>query len=474
MPWYQWFGSGFGKAGSTSKRGTCTLPPLPACASARFSSSPCPIPSASSNAASVVPIAKLRFISAPWISTLHEFLYALALVGFSGVDGALRVHGDAADAVELARVAATLAEAADRVERRAIEDPHLLVVAVGDVELTLIRRERDVPHRTVALRLLRHDPFLDEFPVLLEDLQAIVLAVADVDHAVLRQLDAGDRLERLAVRFPLALERSAVGVEDGNPSVAIVGHVDFVRRVVDGNGERAIEIADGRHVLARLVELEDDRARRRRSSGGTTSASRGRQRRRRETAANVHVPRFVDRNARRIVRPVVAAAALRIPVRHQVAGRVERKHLRRGEAARARPRFERRTLLVVLQRVDAAVDDPDAVLAVGGDAGDRSEDPVLRHRERLWPQRFDLELRRLCAAAALLRDQPAAGRPSEHGDARDDSKSASHSPSVGSIKRSRWPLAISDQPLAIAVARERYRVGHTVPCSFFVTGPRPL
>src|SRR6185295_12433543 len=116
-----------------------------------------------------------------------------------------------------------------------------------------------------------------------------------------------------------------------------------------------------------------------------------------------------------------------IPRPDQVAGGVEREDLRRGEAARARPRFERRSLLVVLQRVDAAVDYPDAILRIDGNAGDRSENPVLRHRERLRPQRIDFHFRRLRAAA--LRDETAAGGGDQREDARGNSKSASHSAS---------------------------------------------
>src|SRR5438874_8391074 len=110
MPWYQWLGSGCGKVGSTSKRGTMILLPL-ACASACFSRRPWPMPSASSSAASVEPIQKFLFMSASPL-LLHELLDALAVVGFAGVDVALRVDRDAADAVEAARVAAAVAEAA--------------------------------------------------------------------------------------------------------------------------------------------------------------------------------------------------------------------------------------------------------------------------------------------------------------------------------------------------------------------------
>ena len=72
-------------------------------------------------------------------------------------------------------------------ERAAIEHPDLLVVAVGDVQqaLLLVGRERHVPHRSVAGGRLRDERFLHELAVLLEHLDAIVLAIADIDHAVL-------------------------------------------------------------------------------------------------------------------------------------------------------------------------------------------------------------------------------------------------------------------------------------------------
>ena len=120
----------------------------------------------------------------------------------------MRVDRDAADREEASRLAAAVADGADRRERDAIENDDLLVVAVGDEQIALLRvvRERDVPHRaerrhgaelagTTARRLLRDEGFLHELAVLLEHLDAVVRAVADVDHAVLRDLDAGDVAE---------------------------------------------------------------------------------------------------------------------------------------------------------------------------------------------------------------------------------------------------------------------------------------
>src|SRR5260221_4640676 len=107
MPWYQWLGSGCGNVGSTSKRGTMILLLL-ACASAFFSRMPWPMPSASSSAASVEPIKKFLFMSVSPL-LLHEFLDPLAVEGLAGVDVALRVDRDAADAVESARIPPTVA-----------------------------------------------------------------------------------------------------------------------------------------------------------------------------------------------------------------------------------------------------------------------------------------------------------------------------------------------------------------------------
>ena len=57
MPSTQWFGSGFGQNGSTSKRGACTPS---ACASALSCKALCPTPSARTPVANAAATAKLR------------------------------------------------------------------------------------------------------------------------------------------------------------------------------------------------------------------------------------------------------------------------------------------------------------------------------------------------------------------------------------------------------------------------------
>src|SRR3954464_14657412 len=103
------------------------------------------MPSASSSAASVDPMKRFRFIKSTSQRTtqnslsaqkkgclcvfcgfcvdrrhllfLDELLHTLAVVGFTGVDVALRIDRDAADAVKQAGIASAVAEAADLLER---------------------------------------------------------------------------------------------------------------------------------------------------------------------------------------------------------------------------------------------------------------------------------------------------------------------------------------------------------------------
>src|SRR5581483_10327775 len=130
----------------------------------------------------------------------------------------------------------------------------------------LIGRPRQIPDRSVGAGPFRDGGFLHELAVLLEHLDAIVLAIADVHHAVPADLDARDDLEVAAVALPGALERAAVRVEHRDAHVAVIGDVELVRALVDRHAERTVEVRlarrvglaglpDLRHELAALVEL---------------------------------------------------------------------------------------------------------------------------------------------------------------------------------------------------------------------------
>src|SRR4051794_4893995 len=92
--------------------------------------------------------------------------------------------------------------------------------------------------------------------------------------------------------------------------------------------------------------------------------------------------------------PVEAFHLLGLPAVEERAGGVELENLRRGKAARAGPRLQRRSLFVGLQRIDAAMHDPDVILGVDRDAGHRAENPRLLLRKWFGPERIDLDRRR--------------------------------------------------------------------------------
>src|SRR5262249_23700024 len=115
-----------------------------------------------------------------------------SLERLDSVEVALRVDRDAVRRVELARLPATVTECGELVERLTIEDVDFHVRAVGNIQESLlpVAREGDVPDGAGAARRVRDDCFLHERAVLLEHLNAIVLRVADVDQAVVRQFGA--------------------------------------------------------------------------------------------------------------------------------------------------------------------------------------------------------------------------------------------------------------------------------------------
>ena len=135
---------------------------------------------------------------------VDELLHALALVGFGRVDVALRVGRDAVHARRTGR-------AGGRRRRSSSAPPAtresmmwiFSLRAVGEEDVLLLRvlRERDVPHRAVAERVLaRTSASFTNLPSLREHLDAVVRAVADVDEAVVRRLGAVHRVAELLRR----------------------------------------------------------------------------------------------------------------------------------------------------------------------------------------------------------------------------------------------------------------------------------
>jgi len=84
------------------------------------------------------------------------------------------------DGVELAGLAPAVAEAGQDLERLAQHDVDLLVRAIHQVHVLLLRvlRKGDVPRGAIAERVLRNERFLNERPVWFEYLYPVIDAVA--------------------------------------------------------------------------------------------------------------------------------------------------------------------------------------------------------------------------------------------------------------------------------------------------------
>src|SRR3954470_17885055 len=221
----------------------------------------------------------------PWVWLFQrvrcqpEFLDALSGIDLGGIDVALGIDRHGVNPVELAGVAAVVPEAAGHAAVLALQHADLVVLAVGAEQITLlgVGPDCDIPHRAIAERVLLVEPFGHEAAVLLEHLDAVVDAVADIDKAVIGDLDAMHRIaellrhrrfriiggllvvvRRLAVSPPVPLVGAGGGVEHDDAAVAVaVGDVDFVGGVVDGGLGGLAELggvvaALGRRYLADL------------------------------------------------------------------------------------------------------------------------------------------------------------------------------------------------------------------------------
>src|SRR5205085_6787791 len=109
-----------------------------------------------------------------------------------GINVALGIDSHGMDPVELSGIAAAAPELPDHGTVVALQHPDFIVLAVGREQVSLLRvgPDRDIPHRAVAARILLEEPLLHEAAVLLEDLDAVVNAVADIDKAVIAELHA--------------------------------------------------------------------------------------------------------------------------------------------------------------------------------------------------------------------------------------------------------------------------------------------
>src|SRR5882672_8524119 len=134
---------------------------------------------------------------------VEELLEALAAVCLGGENVAFGIGGDAMHGIKLPWLPAAIAEAGQDLHGFASDDIHLLVGAIGKVNVLLLRvlGECDIPHGPIAQRVLRHENFFHETAVRFEDLDAIVGAVANVEKAGMRKLGAVHRIAKLLGRW---------------------------------------------------------------------------------------------------------------------------------------------------------------------------------------------------------------------------------------------------------------------------------
>src|SRR4029077_14263751 len=262
----------------------------------------------------------------------------------------------------------------------------------------------------------------DEGSVLLEDLHAVVGAVADVDQSVVRDAHAVHRVGELrrnrvvhgqllvarpvAVRAPVALVRPGRRIEHDHALVAVaVGDVELVRYGVDLHVRGTTELR-GRvaaFARARVPDLHQELALGRELDDLVVLGV---------VAADPDVALLIDVDAVLVLEPLVALSRPAPGVQHAAVG-VELDDRGRGDAALRAFRLERSAFLLVDQR-SRAVDDPHMVARVDGDAGDLAEDPVVG--QRLGPGSVDLEAARGLASRGLrAREQRSGGDENSKG-----------------------------------------------------------
>src|SRR4030088_1730782 len=349
-----------------------------------------------------------------------ELLDTLSGIDLGGINVAFRVDRYGVNPVKLSSITAAPPEAADNRAILALQDPDLVVLAIGAQQIGLLRigPDRDIPHRAVAERVLLEEPLLHKGAVLLEHLDPIVDAVADVNQAVIGDLHAMHGVcdllrhrrrgivrrllvvvRRLAVGAPMPLVGAGGGIEHDDAAVAVaIGDIDFVGVLVYSGFSGLAELRGVVAALARrdLADLHHEFAVDGEFQNRVVVIG---------IAADPNKTSFVDLDAVLAPDPFIAFAGS-APRAQQIAVGIEFQHRWRRDAAFRTRRRQRRALLVVGQRT-RPVDQPDMPLRIDGDAADLTENPVVR--QWLWPGRIDRKGRNVtgmgCARKRWRADQ---------------------------------------------------------------------
>src|SRR5438093_11727068 len=217
------------------------------------------------------------------VSLVDELLKALPFVSLRNVNVAFGIGRDVVGAIELTGPVSATAEFTYQIQRFTANDPYHLIRSIRNNEeaLSAIGGKRDIPHGSTSKRLLRKKRFSDERAILLENLNAIVCPIANVNEPVSgdpggmhnaqrwwrragRIILAGAvlMLDRTiegtwkalscvlevriiglpSIRAPMTFVRSGVSIEHDDSMIQVsIGGVELLRHVIDDQRGRTAE-----------------------------------------------------------------------------------------------------------------------------------------------------------------------------------------------------------------------------------------
>ena len=116
--------------------------------------------------------------------------------------------------IKLARLPAAIPKAGQNLERVAQHDVDLLIRAICQEDVLLLRifGERDVPDRAIAPRILGDEHLLNKRAIRFENLNAVVRPIADIQQVVIGKFGTVNWISEPLRRRIVRLVRPEVGV----------------------------------------------------------------------------------------------------------------------------------------------------------------------------------------------------------------------------------------------------------------------
>lgn len=140
-----------------------------------------------------------RQINGLLVCLKFELLHPLGGIDLTGADVVLGVGSELVDPMKLSGIAAAVGLLVDNVTTVAVQRPDHIALAFyhDEVLLRLVRRKTDVPGAAVAQRGSAHEKLLHERAILVEDLDPVVDAVADIHEPIAGDANAMHRIAEL-------------------------------------------------------------------------------------------------------------------------------------------------------------------------------------------------------------------------------------------------------------------------------------